>query len=266
MIHRILSIYRNIRRFVHDPFRHKAMTELLRHHNRLFAEYELLKSQMKDEFTFPALRNWLVRRQCRFQTVIDIGASDGRWSAEFSESFAGAHYLLFECDPRHTAAVQAFAAARSNVDVVLAAASDSDQPLSFCGETPDSGRVHHRPHSSASQSVPATTIATEVKRRNLPGPYFLKLDVHGFEQSVLRGAEPLFNQVEFILLEVYNFNLGNPDCLRFPQMCQLLEGKGFRPVYFCDPLARPSDGCLFQFDLLFARTQQAPEFKSEGWP
>lgn len=260
----LYRLFRRIGLRLKDPFGHKAMSELLRHHHRLVAEYEHLKSERTLDFTFAALRTLLEQRKCRFKTVIDVGASDGRWTKEFAQSFPEAQYLLFECDSRHAAAITDYASRHANVDVVLAAASDSSSPLFFTGDTPDAGAV--RQHAlDTSMSVSATTISAEVRKRALPGPYFLKLDVHGYEQPVLRGAEEIFDQIELIQIEVYNFNLGDPNCLRFPQMCELLEQRGFRPIYLCDPLARPKDGALFQFDLLFAKVESSPEFPFEGW-
>ncbi len=54
-------------------------------------------------------------------------------------------------------------------------------------------------------------------------------------------------------MEVYNFRI-QEFTLRFHEMIQFLEGKGFRPVETFDISYRPSDGALWQMDILFLRT------------
>jgi FkbM family methyltransferase len=36
--------------------------------------------------------------------------------------------------------------------------------------------------------VPVVSIDSELERRKLDGPYLLKLDIHGFEVPILKGA------------------------------------------------------------------------------
>src|SRR5277367_2137900 len=63
------------------------------------------------------------RRDVIIQSVIDVGASDGRWSAELMHHFPKAAYLLVEAQSAaHGEALQKFKAAHANVDYVVAAA------------------------------------------------------------------------------------------------------------------------------------------------
>jgi hypothetical protein len=72
----------------------------------------------------------------------------------------------------------------------------------------------------------------------------LKLDTHGFEVSILRGAAQIESESSRLVIESYNFDLA-PECLRFPQFCAYLEGPGFRCIDICDVVHRPGDGWLW---------------------
>lgn len=179
--------------------------------------------------------------------------------------FGEARYLLFECDSRHFPRLQAFqnSCRADQVNVVWAGASSSDEPQFLHAPTPDSGKLTSRRISDTDEAVPCTTIDREVARCGLTGPFFLKLDTHGFELPILEGARAVLSEVGLLQVEVYNFTSGSSR-LRFPQMCQHLENCGFRPLYLSDPLDRPRDGALFQIDLFFAPAD-SPEFSYEGW-
>ena len=58
-------------------------------------------------------------------------------------------------------------------------------------------------------------------------------------------------EAELLVVEAYNFDL-MPGSLRFPDLCAWLDEKGFRCIDLADPLRRPRDGALWQFDLAFA--------------
>lgn len=224
--------------------------------------HSILKS---NELGFKVMLIKLGQRGSTFRTVIDVGASDGKWSRDVMKIFPLTNYLLFECDERHRDGITRFSESHPNVHVVMAAASDSTTPIYLHAPTPDSGKVSYTVCSESDVVVQTTTLDAEIARLQLPGPYFLKLDTHGFELPILRGASKTLENVELLQVEVYNFNFGSTDCvLRFPGMCTYLDEVGFRPLYLCDPLHRPSDGALFQFDLLFVR-KDAPEFNFEGW-
>ncbi|NLH40834.1 MAG: hypothetical protein GX448_03255, partial [Planctomycetes bacterium] len=58
-------------------------------------------------------------------TVIDVGASDGRWSRQTQRWFPDASYLLIEAQAIHEPRLQAYKKRGKNVDYVLAAAADT---------------------------------------------------------------------------------------------------------------------------------------------
>ena len=105
-----------------------------------------------------------------------------------------------------------------------------------------------------------TTIDNQVRRRGLAGPFLIKLDTHGFELPILAGAAGTLGMTTALVIEVYNFKIA-PTAVRFPQLCQFMEDKGFRCVDIFDPMYRPKDRVFWQMDMVFMRADR-PEFKS----
>ncbi|MEQ9530415.1 MAG: FkbM family methyltransferase, partial [Haliea sp.] len=118
-------------------------------------------------------------------------------------------------------------------------------------------------HSTSGRQVPSKTIDQLVSERSLAGPFILKFDTHGFEEKILEGAVETLRLTDAIIMECYNFNITSSS-LRFPQMCVALEDLGFRPMDLADPMLRPFDGVLWQFDLLFMRSE-SPIFKNNHY-
>jgi FkbM family methyltransferase len=205
-----------------------------------------------------ALRRW---RHKEIASVIDVGASDGRWSRQAMQCFPHAKYLLIEAQAEpHAEALREFEERHANVDVVLAAAGDREGEIHFDASSPLGGQASETPFAENSIAVPMVTIDSAVRARGLKPPYLLKLDTHGFEQPIFEGAAETLRQANLVIVEAYNFRL-SAGCLKFHELCGYLEAKGFRCLDLFDVMHRPGDGALWQFDLAFAPAG-APEFES----
>jgi FkbM family methyltransferase len=200
-------------------------------------------------------------RHYQFKTIIDIGASDGHWSALAMQQYPDANYLLVEAQPTHEPKLQQFVQERNSSEYVLAAAGEKPGQLYFNASDPLSGQASYTPYASEHNLVvPVARIDDEVVLRNLPGPFLLKLDTHGFEVPILQGAIETLKSTEAIIMECYNFKIA-PECLLFHEMCSYLSEFGFRCIDFIDPLYRPYDNSFWQADLVFVKDTR-PEFKS----
>ena len=187
-------------------------------------------------------------------TVIDIGASDGQWTRIAREFYPNARYLLVEANATHEPALRAFSDATRNVHYVMAAAGDQRGELYFDGSDPFGGVGSHEARSGMTR-VAATTIDYELAQRNLPPPYLIKLDTHGFEVPIFEGARNALEHADLLVVEAYNFRL-EPNSLRFFELCDYLAKRGFLPADMCDPMHRQRDGLLWQFDLFFMRADR----------
>jgi FkbM family methyltransferase len=199
----------------------------------------------------------------RFETVIDIGASNGMWTKIALERFPQHRYLLLEAQPVHAEALREFAAAHKNVEIAMAAAGATRGEIHFDASDPFGGQASDTPYPANNIVVPVTTLDREVASRSLPGPFLIKFDTHGFEPPILKGATQVLQQASVIIMECYNFKI-SPDCLLFPEMCVHMQSLGFRCVDMADVMHRKHDGALWQMDLVFVRADR-PEFSHHSY-
>jgi FkbM family methyltransferase len=198
-----------------------------------------------------------------FNTVIDIGASNGSWSDALMRYFPSCRYLLIEAQPVHEHALREYCAGHHNTQFVLAAAGEKTGRIFFDAAEPLSGQASHTRTAAANIELPVTTVDNEVSARKLNGPYLLKFDTHGFEVPILKGAAATLRSTEVIVMECYNFRIA-PECLTFPEMCSYLGDLGFRCIDLVDPMHRPHDDAFWQMDLIFVR-QSRPEFSYQDY-
>lgn len=191
-----------------------------------------------------------------FRTVIDVGASDGRWSSELMRRYPSADYLLIEAQPVHEPKLKEFCARHGNARYVLAAAGPEEGEIYFDAEDPFGGVASHTPVERYGIRVSMTTVDTQVERHALAPPYLVKLDTHGFEVPILRGAAHVLTQTSVLIIECYNFRIA-PECLLFHEMCQYLGERGFRCIDMFDLLYRPYDEAFWQMDMVFMRSDRA---------
>jgi FkbM family methyltransferase len=200
----------------------------------------------------------LVRRQHGFNTVVDIGASNGQWSDLLMGHFPHCQYLLVEAQPVHAPALRSYCTRHPNAAFVLAAAGEEDGEVYFDATKPFGGQASYVPHSPADIRVPVVSIDRGLERRQLTSPFLLKFDTHGFEVPILKGAARALAATDVIIMECYNFRIG-PECLTFYQMTDYLAERGFRCIDLVDVMHRPYDDSLWQMDLVFVRSDR-PEF------
>jgi FkbM family methyltransferase len=213
------------------------------------------------ETNLPILSGTLQRLKkhgLQFRTVVDVGASDGRWSLELAHYFPNRSHLMLEANPIHEPALKGVCDARPGWHYALKAAGEREGQLFFDDSDPLGGHLSEKQLSSKYKPFPVTSIDAEVKRLALPPPFLVKLDTHGVEVPILNGALETLAKCEVVVMECYNFP-GDPPCLSFWEMCKWMEARGFRPIDVHDILYRQYDQCFWQLDLVFARIS-APQF------
>jgi FkbM family methyltransferase len=255
--------------------RTQSFQELTSNHQRLKQEHQ---QQLEHERSKHEYQQQLERERCRsmvdalrgiakrghlFNTVIDIGASDGSWSLSLLEYYPTCQYLLVEAQPVHEEKLKIYCNEHGNSQYVLAAAGEERGQIYFDATEPFGGQASYTPYPSNSIQVPVTTIDYEVRTRSLKPPYLMKLDTHGFEVPILKGALKTLADTEVVVMECYNFRIA-PECLLFFEMCEYLAGFGFRCIDLVEPLWRPYDGSFWQMDLVFIRNNRT-EFAYRGY-
>jgi FkbM family methyltransferase len=197
-------------------------------------------------------------RNLNIRTWIDIGASDGSWSLQAHRHFPDAQFLLFE-----PLAALAALQQRMGFHVVHAAAGEQQGQVAFSIDPKLDGSGIAAPSDAGARTIPVETVDHAISGRGLPPSYALKLDTHGFELPVLKGASHVLDAATLLIIEAYNFPLV-PGCLRFHELCAWLEPRGFRCCDLADPMRRPGDGALWQMDLAIARAT-SPLFVSNRY-
>jgi FkbM family methyltransferase len=194
----------------------------------------------------------------QINTIVDVGASNGSWTKMALEYFPNSSYLLIEAQPIHLNALTEFVSMHLNVQFVLSAAGEKQGLIHFDADDPFGGQASYTSYEKNNITIPVTTIDHEISSRRLSGPYLLKLDTHGFELPIFKGAAEVLKKTEVVIVECYNFKISS-ECLLFYEICEYLSTKGFRCIDLVDPLWRPYDDAFWQMDMIFIK-KDSPQF------
>lgn len=212
---------------------------------------------MSELWQQPTLAGFLARLPrygIDFATVIDVGASNGMWTREVLPHFPDRSYFLVEARREHEPALAAFAAENARVRYTICAAADQPGNVHFHAGDLFGGLAAHSAFAEHDIVVPARTLDEVAATHGLKGPFFLKLDTHGFEEQILNGAPAVLAQTNLAVIEAYNHRMGFGNLL-FPELCGFMSNRGFRCVDMFDPLYRPHDGSFWQADYVFVRRE-----------
>ena len=188
-------------------------------------------------FTMEAALKRCVARGVEVNTIIDVGASDGRWSKNCMRSFPDANYLLVEAQEEHEVGLKKLKNECSNVEYVIAAAGKKNGTIYFDNDDLFGGLASESKLDNNCIEVPMISIDSEIKKQQLRPPYLLKLDTHGFEIPILEGAKETLKLAELVIIETYNYKLTN-DSLKYYEMCSYMEKLGFSSIEMVDFMQR----------------------------
>jgi FkbM family methyltransferase len=197
-----------------------------------------------------------------FHTVIDIGANRGQFALFALHRFPHAAVHCFEPVPQAMHVLRRTVGDNDRVvlwDVAVGAREDRVQIN--VSERDDCSSLLV-PGSKLKDLEPASrtvsTVSAVVKRLDgvfqadtFRGPTLLKIDVQGFEEQVLQGAEGLLPVLDEILVEGSFVEMYEGQCLA-DELISMLSARGFR-LRGVFSMTRDSDGTPLQADLLFAR-------------
>jgi len=192
-------------------------------------------------------------RGIAINSVIDVGASNGRWSELCMKYFPDCNYHLFEAQKEYRNPLEGLKKKNSKIDYSLCVASNVKGNIYFDDHIVGGGIANDKKLNDNFKKLDASTIDYEVSKRNLKGPFLIKLDTHGFEVPIIEGAEKTLKETNILVIECYNFKL-NPTCLKFQEMISYMENKGFLVMDIVDLALRTKDSFLWQMDIFFARS------------
>lgn len=236
-----------------------ARKELLRRVNRVIAPTgaQLYRAGADMDYAL----DWLARRDHQIASIFDLGAAQGHWSRVALALFPKARVIGVDPLEERREALGRLREENPRFDYVSAAAGAEDGGAARLAVTSDLDGSSVDGLGKEARSVPVHSLDAIAKMKGLRGPYFLKFDTHGFEKPILEGARDMLKDTRFIVMEAYNFR-HTPGTLLFHEMIDYLGQRGFRVSHIVDVLNRPSDGALWQIDLMFARADD-PIFDSD---
>ena len=196
---------------------------------------------------------WLQANHFDVKSILDVGASDGRWSKDCIKYFPNSHYILFEPQLCHSDALESMEEEfKGKITVVKKAVGEKSGKTYFDITDPFGGALIDT-ETANTVEVSLTSIDDCISETGLKGPFLLKLDTHGFEIPILEGAAKTLNECSVLVIEAYNYNI-EPGSVLFWQLCQYLDKKGFRPIDIVDIMYREYDNSLWQMDIVFIKS------------
>lgn len=206
----------------------------------------------KDGMDMESVLMRLSRRSGSIGTVIDIGASNGRWSDMAMPFFPQARFIgvdpLSEREPQ----LKRLKERHPRFDYVLCVAGEEAEATVQMAVSGDLDGSTVGGSDGVVRQVPSRSVDAIVRMKQCQGPFILKFDTHGFEVPILKGATQTLANTQYIVMEVYNYR-HTEGTLLFHEMCALLDTMGFRCFNMADPMQRPLDRSLWQMDFFFAR-------------
>jgi FkbM family methyltransferase len=187
-------------------------------------------------------------------SIIDVGAFQGDWSRMVRRIYPQTPISMLEANPEQQPALLAageeLGAAELHI-ALLGGKSAPSVPFHVMG-TGSSVLPENTLFPRSVIELPMTTLDKVLSGDQLPGPYFLKLDVQGYELEVLRGSEQVLRNTEAALLEValIEYNQGAP---LFAEVVGFMAARNFVVYDVSGYFRRESDDALFVVDLLFVR-------------
>ncbi|MGH2509778.1 MAG: FkbM family methyltransferase [Ktedonobacteraceae bacterium] len=212
--------------------------------------------------TFAGLRNRSIG------TVIDCGANEGQFARYISRFFPKAALYCFEPLEGPFKALSAWAATQRGrvkcFNVALGEAEsmavmhhhlDHNTSSSLLAASEHELKLFPETARQSDVTVPVTTLDVVLKSNfdDLEPEILLKLDVQGYEDRVLRGAEQLLDRVRICLLEVDVDPLYDAQAV-FKDLVLLLDRHGLRYAGNLDQSCA-EDGRIMWLDAIFVRDQ-----------
>lgn len=203
-------------------------------------------------------------RANRIDVVLDVGASVGNYASKLRASGYAGRIISFEplaesyemllAGSSHDGMWQAFHTAIGDRDgsasINVSGRSTSSSLLrmepSHVAAAPDSAYVSH-------EEISIKRLDTVLTGLVQPGDrLYLKIDVQGYEASVLAGAKETLAATQVVEVEVSMVSLYEGSML-YAEMIQTLDILGFHLISWEDVLTDPQTGYILQSDCIFAR-------------
>jgi len=199
--------------------------------------------------------------------IFDVGASHGLFADRTETLWPGSQIHCFEPEPEYVELLAQRAKVKPHLHVCAAlvgAEGHPDQEYHF----------HLGASSVLANAVRASSDLGNMRRARMIAlddycaehrlsPDLLKIDVQGYELEVLKGAERVLPHVEVVFTEVNHIEVYDGAPLA-ADLIAWLARHGYALHDICNFMPRPSDGALWQTDMIFVR-HDSPLRASKRW-
>ncbi len=199
-------------------------------------------------------------------TVVDVGANEGRWSRGVLALTDPVRLIAIEPSPRVLPCLRSALAGHHNAVVLGAAVGETAGETTFnltahslnasvlTPRTAEMDQIYGCGYEVVEQvTVPMTTL--DDVTADLPDVSLLKIDVQGYEASVLAGAAKTLAKTRWVLIEA-NLRSHYRGDLLFPDLHALLVGLGFHLAGMSAPSVQGGVGMWA--DALYERSEARP--------
>jgi len=206
-------------------------------------------------------KKWLL--DLDINTVLDIGANVGEFTCIFNELFPEAKIYAFEPLPdcysrleertRNKDKIKTFNVGLGSKDGEMQIHKSSWHPASSFREMSDLHKQNY-PHSSDSKdlNVRLKKLDDIFNINDLSKNIFIKMDVQGFEDEVIKGGLNVFKLAKIIIVEI-SFETLYKDEPLFDGIYSLLKPLGFNFVGNLKQSVNKNDGRFLQADCIFIK-------------
>jgi FkbM family methyltransferase len=193
--------------------------------------------------------------------VLDIGAAQGTWTQKSLRSWPDAKYELIEPLNEQEEILSQLKSLHPNINYHLAVAGESPGQtwLNVSPDLDGSGVYGNREGNA--RKVPVIVVDDIVK--GMAGNILIKMDTHGYEVPILKGAQQALKRTTLLVIEVYGFYI-SPTCLLFHELSTYLDKLGFRLIDLVDIMRRPGDRAFWQADAFYIRKDN-PVFETNSY-
>lgn len=193
-------------------------------------------------------------------TVVDVGAAYGSFASQCVSVFPKARFLLLEPLVEYQPFLKELIESMPTAQCIMAAATahQGEMVLNVHPDLVGSSLFREVEKDTDVNGLPRTvraiTIDGLLEETGAKGPFLLKVDVQGAELEVLRGAERMLADTEYILLEVslFRFFQDGPD---FNDVVLYMKSHGFVAYDISGLQYRPLDNALSQVDVAFVKEE-----------
>ncbi len=149
----------------------------------------------------------------KLETIIDVGANQGQFCIAAKHRFPQATIHSYEPVPDTFKVLSSNVGENTGIKLNQLALGDKEGVIQFYQNkySHASSALKINPDNELGKlnleiekviQVPVSTLDHEFDGKTLDGPVLLKLDVQGYEKSVLEGGGKFLNSVDYILIEV----------------------------------------------------------------